>query len=1376
MTVKELLLNLVQIGLTVSAVALALFVLRKVLKKRYPARAICFVWAILAIRLLIPVQLTLPDPPVQITPPARTLYVTYNWDTEPADDPVGTVQAQQTQHELPRSAWMTESEFETLQADGTWKNAIHVDSVLAVIWVIGMLYQAFWQARDYRRYLRKLNQKAADVHSETLRAVLGEQKQLLGITREILLRVSGAADCPMLAGFVKPVLWLPDENLTAQEAMFIFRHELTHYKRGDLWLKLLLAAAKAVHWFNPLVYLMARFAQEDIELACDDAVVRGMDSAERRAYGETILRSAAAQVRRRALVSCFTGDKKTLMRRFEGLFDKRAKKRGVALVVAVAVLVGTLGCTFSVGESGGSLTDEQIVQLGEQWMSGNYRDAAPWYQMLRDDLAQELYDQLAGETGEPVWEVGTSSPAVSRYTVIPDADNAQAVIVTEWTASGSVPTRQAERIHFTQVGEEWKVDRVEGNPYINDTPFVDTADSLEHFRLMYENDLGLPDYTESVATDAAERSREILRLFGGSAEVVRSWDVTYDGENDLTEVQYTFDNGEQLEIIMAAGRPQDYTYGDGGNNRTAADLAQQYARAVYYKSVWPLYPVLSGEEQQALVRQQQHLAASATPDMGEIWYSKYGGSSPSFRNYVIVPGKDENTCVAVFQMYGGGTTDYRSAIAITAGEENGRMVISEMERCDDHLSFIQDQLAGQDAGYTMREIFGLYYDSGLPWPDLQYGNTGETVASFYNGGPLTDLEQPLTAVENIFGYVSETYEEVEGNTTNIRRRTWFTAELISQTDTEAVVRLNFIDNSPSVDVRLEKTGDYWLPVGLAAQFDEGFQASANGEALPVGATVQEAMQNAAGNIPLLEEGDEIALLFDPAPQGEVTIADRVIREDGTLQYSERETETGTFSYTGGAASMSYRYPVEHLAAELLASTLTPYIYRGVTVSYTSADGTAHTDAFVFRLAGADIQTDYTITSTTYHNDTYGYTLTLPDCFTSQGYLMETADEVRFGLKNAWPGEFSSPYEGGAVMSVMAMSAAEMHDIWGENWTEQFPSPAVELAEHGGLVYYLAFASDVQYDPQDEAISAAYAEMRQAAEAMDSSSISFDGQTDDQRGREYERALYLLGRYYGARVSVANQYMGGVSTQPNPADGSCTIVWEIWTDMRPSHRAEQAWFPDMDEIAPVRTEALGNSADGITSLEQFRLFYDNEVGLPTFYEEYVRSLLEDTSIAALRDPVQAAEWTLGLSGGTASDQRIHPIWAGTSFLYQWPNGDAVRIAMTAVQLGDAAQPIYLPTGWSLDSTDEAWSLNPYRYMALKETNDFSNCSAEELAYYLTLSDGAYTENILHELDLRWQDDPAGTEAAVAAYADAANGVSSLQTIWESHKAANPDIFS
>ena len=80
--------NVVQIGLTVSAAALVLFLLRRVMKKRYPARAICFVWALLAIRLLIPVQLTLPDAPVQVTP-IRAVTV----DMSPREEMQSTAQA-----------------------------------------------------------------------------------------------------------------------------------------------------------------------------------------------------------------------------------------------------------------------------------------------------------------------------------------------------------------------------------------------------------------------------------------------------------------------------------------------------------------------------------------------------------------------------------------------------------------------------------------------------------------------------------------------------------------------------------------------------------------------------------------------------------------------------------------------------------------------------------------------------------------------------------------------------------------------------------------------------------------------------------------------------------------------------------------------------------------------------------------------------------------------------------------------------------------------------------------------------------------------------------------------------------------------------------
>lgn len=800
---NDLFNNLVQIGLTVSVVALLLFLLRKTLKKRYSARVMCIVWAVLALRLLVPVQLTLPNPPVQVAP--RTTYFTRT-DSTPAQ--IASDEQIMTDH------WITQQQAQDIQqtSGSTAIKTFDVGGVLFALWGVGALAFAIWQGYQYLTFCYVMRRSSYPVEQDMLLTVFAEQKRALHITRNIQIQVTPAADCPMLAGFVRPVLYLPDQTLSEQDAIFIFRHELTHYKRRDLWLKLILVAARAVHWFNPLIHQMARLAQEDIEMACDEAVVRGMDVSARRAYGQTILRSVEKQIKKRALVSCFAGDKKGLMRRFEGLFDKSIKKRGVALVVGAAVLVGTLGCAFSVGENQAHLTQTECIAMAEQWMSGNYRDAEPWYEMLESSLAQKLYEQqkaLGTQTGltdgEPLWKIGTSSPSVSRFTVIPDVENQQAVIVTEWTASDSVPTRRAERIHFKKVGNEWKVSQVEGNPYINDKPFVDTADSLEHFRILYENDLGL---SGALFESLEETVVESLQLTGGELETVRSWDETGDGNNDMSLMRYTFADGEQLDLTIAGGNVQDYTYDGGKNNRTAADLAQQYARAVAHKSVWPVYPVLSTQGQQQMADSQRALAGSE-PD--GVWYTKYGGSSPTVTEYVLVPGKEQDTYVVVFQLHGGGATDYRSAIAITAGKENGRMVITEMERCDENLSFIQEQLSGQDSGYTMSEIFGLYYDSGLPWPTIPEG------AIDFNGASLDTLTRVRAAAETVFSYIGEPVEHVEGDQLLITLESWFTSEVISEGDTEAVVRLHFADNSPSVDVQMYKTGAYWLPIGLMIQ-------------------------------------------------------------------------------------------------------------------------------------------------------------------------------------------------------------------------------------------------------------------------------------------------------------------------------------------------------------------------------------------------------------------------------------------------------------------------------------------------------------------------------------------------------------------------------
>lgn len=1307
--------NLIQIGLTVSAAALVLFVLRRVLKKRYPARAICFVWALLAIRLLIPVQFTLPDPPVQVTP--RTTYLTQT-DFTPAQLTRAGLPVIEQDGETTTRRWVTAEQAQALTPnDMPSLISFNLGYVLVCIWGLGMAVFAGWQAFAYWKFAYLLRLSATPAERDTLRRVFEDQKQSLGIRRDIPLVVTPAADCPMLAGFLKPALYLPDEALSEQEAMFIFRHELTHYKRGDLWLKLLLTAAKTVHWFNPLVYLMARFAQEDIELACDDAVVRGMDSAQRRAYGETILRSAAAQVKKRALVSCFTGDKETLMRRFEGLFDKRAKKRGVALVVAAAVLVGTLGCAVSVGESKNELTEELRLQLAQEWLQRPEYETTNATVKLDGDDTYILYDHY----NKVVWE---------------------GEIVQ------SLPLRTGAKLSFEKDGDGWQVS---GSELIAESGVA----SLDEFRILYENDLGFPDFLGRIAQSDWDPSMMDISTPDKAAVnllYLRGNISVREGiQEDICDVSVTFADGSEVNITMVkqfdeGWLPQDFTYPsqphvrnagweDAINNRTAADLAQQYARGVLHKSGQYIYPILSAQKRQDFITQQ-----GMGENGGINW--EYGTSSPSYRDFALVP-TSGGEYIVVFQVYAGGVDDHREACLVETGSADGRSVILDVRQVE------------RGGNMTNSELFRLYYDSGLAWPVVPEG------AERFNDQPLDTLNTPDYAAAVAFSYIGGISAFAP----------------ISESGNEAVVRLHFADGSPSVDVRMERTDGYWMPVGIASQFNDGFGATAEsgGEtvALPAGQDIAGAVNAAetAGGIPQLQNDDVITLRFGAQPAGDVTLTERDINIDsGTPRYDARLDVETTLPHSADGV---YTYTVEPSMGQYLSSQYPDMFYRAVTADYTDESGTARTATFVFCTTNGDAQPDYTITSTTYHNDTYGYTLTLPECFVDRGYLQEIEETVKFGMKNAWPSEFTDPFVGGTVMTLCIEATDSLEAQYGEDWVQNYPLPCKELTERDGMTYYLEFASDVQYDPQDETIKTAYTEMYQAAEAMDGSSITIDEPDEAQRQARMKEWLcdmadtegytrYTIGGadraifYWDCTVEVDGNTATAVFDLRAGAGRHCRAV-EILeaSDEGSYHLTRQDWI--MDENTPT------------DSLERFLLRFDNGLALPQWQEDEVRALME-AGPTALRDPVQAAEWTLDLSGGTVDNRRTNGEQGEEIFRYTWADGSQVTLVMKTVQLGDAAQPIYLPIRWDAETAGgSGWEYDPYTYMMCRDNNDFSGCPAEELTYYLTLSDGAYTENILYELDLRWQDDPEGVDRLMEAQE------ASISSLWESHKAANPDIF-
>ena len=1071
--------NLIQIGLTVSLAALVPLLLRRVLKKRYPARAVCLVWALLALRLLVPVQLTLPEAPVRVTP--RTNYVMQ-------DDRMLFEQAGLPVEQTP-ARWVTDEQAAALShANTSQTTTFNLTAVLLGLWLAGVAISAIRQAVSYGILKRRLDRTAGPAKRADLLDVLDSQRSDLGISRKIPLLISPAADCPMLAGFIRPALYLPDENISAADAAFIFRHELTHCRHGDLWLKLLLTAAQCVHWFNPLVYLIVRFAQEDIELACDDAVVRGQNAAYRRAYGETILRSAIAQSRRRqSLVSCFGDDKKTLMRRFEGLFDKSVKKRGAALIVLVALLTATLGGTIAVGTK----KDPAAAEARALLMANTFAQA------YVDEDTEAFNKYLVPNSENLVDNFTTGAAVYKRYVTKYEPETQTALIVYEYEYDADrmktwgieapvtvgVPYREAQRLYFTGEGDKMLISKAiweVSNDLSDFTPDDNhLVQSLDDFKTLYENDLGLPDFFEDDneigdSSNAVQAAEIQLGIFPAAGQIQGS-DEEPAPYNDIRKVTFTFKDNSKVIITMIGGRPQDWTDGSGVRSRTAADLAQQYARGLLHKSGQYIYPILTPEKQQEFISQQYDMTG------GTQWTWKFGSSSPSVRDYVLVPMDDDSAYRIICRMDGGGIGDVRTGYLVqTTREDGGRRMISDVTELS-------------DADMTQSELFRLYYSTGLALPSLpdEVGN--------FSGLPRTDS---LTAARDAFYYFGN---PVDGSKTG-----WIAdvtqIQSIVRSDIRGgayidIVQLTFTDGSDPINVQMEQTGTgYWKPTGI----QEDVSAMSGANVLPVSADAFGALSFA--NLPTLNTGDIIIFNFGSKPVGGVTLVNRLVNAAGSPRYQNMTDDETTLTQTN--SGYGYVYTIPQSVSELLASDLSVPFYHALTLEYTDAQHIRHTAVAAYMTnAGTQLENP-PLPSGGYYSDALGCTLKLPQEFRNAvSANINTDGSMTFFVKDT----------DSVLMTLTAQLLSVLEHDFGENWAENYPVPVRPLAEQDGLAYFLIYPSDVQYDPADEQAAAQYQTLFEDAQRISPEDLTLDADPHDTS--VYERRNMEDTEHYGDRTTA-----------------------------------------------------------------------------------------------------------------------------------------------------------------------------------------------------------------------------------------------------------------
>ena len=216
----------------------------------------------------------------------------------------------------------------------------------AVLWLWVAVSLVLWNVWRLLRCRRLIEQAGNKVNSR-LQQIAEEEARLAGIGGEIRLLASPLAQSPMLVGFFRPTILLPLEHLPDSDARFILAHELTHFRRKDLWKKLLFLMVRCAHWFNPIVYLLNRDFSRWLETSCDEQVVSSLDRDQRKEYGRLLIDYApASRYAGPKLYVSFASCRYKLKRRISIMLNSDKKSRSLlGLVLAVALVVGCLATT-----------------------------------------------------------------------------------------------------------------------------------------------------------------------------------------------------------------------------------------------------------------------------------------------------------------------------------------------------------------------------------------------------------------------------------------------------------------------------------------------------------------------------------------------------------------------------------------------------------------------------------------------------------------------------------------------------------------------------------------------------------------------------------------------------------------------------------------------------------------------------------------------------------------------------------------------------------------------------------------------------------------------------------------------------------------------
>lgn len=325
---SDLFLKIVNMSISASWLVVAVLILRLVLKKA-PKWVNVLLWGIVAVRLICPFSF---ESALSLIPSAET------FPEKIISGPSFDVQTGITPIDNRINDYLGDRYFEGVTVPTN--NGNNVMTILTIVWIIGILLLATYTIISYQRLNRKVD---TAVHYKDN------------------IFQSENVSSPFVLGLIKPRIYLPFK-LDGQDMEHVVAHEQAHIRRKDHWWKPLGFLLLTIHWFNPLMWLAYVLLCRDIELACDEKVIKGLGNEQRADYTQALV---ACSVNRRMIAACpLAFGEVGVKERVKSVMNYK-KPAFWVIIIAVIVCMGVAVC-FLTNPKQDRYTLRIVVPAGSQ--------------------------------------------------------------------------------------------------------------------------------------------------------------------------------------------------------------------------------------------------------------------------------------------------------------------------------------------------------------------------------------------------------------------------------------------------------------------------------------------------------------------------------------------------------------------------------------------------------------------------------------------------------------------------------------------------------------------------------------------------------------------------------------------------------------------------------------------------------------------------------------------------------------------------------------------------------------------------------------------------------------------------------------------------